>query len=169
MGHAKGNVGDSAQDTASQEEWLRAYFKREGDYYFMIETACGIPVGTYGIYNVKGNHGESGRWIVRPEVPAAIPSIRLGLEAAFERLELSKLIAHTVSTNHCVLSLNRKLGFQKTAKQPISQLIEGKPKDLVQFELKAEDWPRVRMTIEPAARVSEESIRAWEQSFAQRA
>ena len=36
--HAKGRVGDSAEDIDSQERWLHAYFDREGDYYFLVET-----------------------------------------------------------------------------------------------------------------------------------
>src|SRR5689334_11003091 len=71
LSHAVGRVGDSATDTASQEAWLQKYFTREGDYYFVIETAGGIAVGAYGIYDVRGTSAESGRWIIRPEVPAA--------------------------------------------------------------------------------------------------
>ena len=37
----KGNVGDSATDVATQEAWLRAYFEREGDYYFIVESSGG--------------------------------------------------------------------------------------------------------------------------------
>src|SRR5690242_17249859 len=47
--HARGRVGDSATDTAAQQAWLREYFRREGDYYFIIETNRGIAVGAYGI------------------------------------------------------------------------------------------------------------------------
>ena len=44
--HAKGNIGDSAVDVASQKAWLSAYFMREGDYYFIIETSGAMPVFT---------------------------------------------------------------------------------------------------------------------------
>src|SRR4029079_16538469 len=75
--HAVGRVGDSATTTADQEAWLKNYFTRAGDYYFIIETARGLAVGAYGIYDVRGTSAESGRWIIRPEVPAAIPSAML--------------------------------------------------------------------------------------------
>ena len=74
--HAKGRVGDSPTEKATQAEWLQAYFGREGDYYFIIETTDGIEVGAYGIYDRTGDSAESGRWVIRPEVPAAIPSAR---------------------------------------------------------------------------------------------
>ena len=168
MDHAKGRIGDSAQDVASQEQWLRAYFERDGDYYFIIETGCGIPVGTYGIYNMEGDHAEGGRWIVRPEVPAALPGIILAYEAAFERLGLSQLKGYTVATNYRVLSLNRKLGHTRTGGTPVTQIIEGKPVQLVGFELHAADWFKTREAVRPLARLAEEKIRDWEQSATSR-
>src|SRR5438445_12180367 len=74
LDHAKGRVGDSATDVAGQRAWLETYFKREGDYYFIIETAGAIAAGAYGIYNVTGTSAESGRWVIRPDAPAAVPS-----------------------------------------------------------------------------------------------
>src|SRR5512135_2682798 len=71
LDHAKGKVGDSAMNAAAQKVWLEAYFDRQGDYYFIIETLGRIAVGAYGLYNVVGASAESGRWIVRPDVPAA--------------------------------------------------------------------------------------------------
>ena len=45
LDHVKGRVGDSAADAASQEAWLKAYFDRPGDYYFIIETPAGSRSG----------------------------------------------------------------------------------------------------------------------------
>ena len=39
--HAKGRIGDSATDVASQKAWLQKYFDRPNDYYFLIETLGG--------------------------------------------------------------------------------------------------------------------------------
>jgi RimJ/RimL family protein N-acetyltransferase len=164
LNHVIGKVGDSAIDPADQQEWLEAYFERPGDYYFVIETGCGIPVGTYGLYNISGTSGESGRWIVHPEVPAAIPSILLGFQIAVEQLGLKHLVAHTVSTNHRVLSLNRKLGFQATGGESELQMIDGKPVRLVQFEYHLQNWAKAVRALEPMARVAEENIRSWERN-----
>ena len=164
LDHAKGHIGDSAQSIVTQEKWLQTYFKREGDYYFITETLHGIPVGTYGIYNVVGDLGESGRWVMRPEVPAAIPSIFLGFDAAFECLGLRLVKAFTVSSNHRVLSLNRKLGLKKIGPSPISQVIEGKPVQLIEFELSAQDWSTVRESLLPLASVAGDKIRWGEQN-----
>ena len=162
--HAKGRVGDSAMDTAAQENWLRAYFDREGDYYFIIETQGGIAVGAYGIYDRTGDSAESGRWIIRPELPAAIPSALLAFEIAFERLALRELRVKTIATNRTVLSLNRKFGFRQTRIEPGAQLIGGQLVDQVHFVLEAEDWRKKREGLVPLARLAEKQVREWEQA-----
>jgi RimJ/RimL family protein N-acetyltransferase len=168
LDHVKGRVGDSATDTAGQQAWLRAYFDRPGDYYFIIETTGGLPVGAYGIYDVKGASAESGRWIIRPEVPAAIPNAILAFDMAFDRLGLSELRVTTVSTNLSVLSLNRKFGFRQTGITVAGQVIAGKAVDLVHFLLDAKDWPRIRAGVLPLARLAEKQVQEWEQAQVRR-
>jgi len=168
LDHVKGRVGDSAADTAGQQAWLKAYFGRPGDYYFIIETCGGLAVGAYGIYDVKGASAESGRWIIRPEVPAAIPSAMLAFEIAFSRLGLTELRVSTVSTNHSVLSLNRRFGFRQTGITPAGQVIGGQAVDLVHFLLDARDWMRLRDSVFPLARLAEKQVCEWEQAQATR-
>ncbi len=117
-GSCEGAGGRFRHGRGGQESWLRAYFERQGDYYFIIETLGGIAVGAYGIYDVAGASAESGRWIIRPDVPAAIPSAMQAFEIAFEKLGLRELRVKTVSTNRSVLSLNRKFGFRQTRVEP---------------------------------------------------
>jgi RimJ/RimL family protein N-acetyltransferase len=163
--HAKGRVGDSATDTTGQEAWLRAYFDRPGDYYFIIESAGrGLAVGAYGIYGIQNRSGESGRWIIRPEVPAGVPSAILAFDTAFQTLGLAEIRVTTVSTNHSVLSLNRKFGLRQTGITHAGQMIGGKPVDLVHFRLGAADWPKTREKLLPLARLAERQVCEWEQS-----
>jgi RimJ/RimL family protein N-acetyltransferase len=160
--HVKGRVGDTAVDVSAQEGWLKAYFQREGDYYFIIETAGGIPVGAYGIYNLTGESGESGRWIIRPDVTAAIPSAILAFEIAFERLGLKEVRVSTVSTNQSVLSLNRKFGFRQVRVDPAALIIGGKPVDLVHFLLSPSDWQEPKKRLLSMARLAEAQVCEWE-------
>jgi RimJ/RimL family protein N-acetyltransferase len=157
-------LGDSAQDKASQEAWLQSYFEREGDYYFMIETQAGTTVGTYGIYNIAGTTAESGRWVIQPGVPAAIPSAVMAFDLAFGKLGLSELRARTVTTNQPVLSLNRKFGFREVRLEKGSQLIDGKPVDQMEFLMKAGEWSKFRPKLLPLALYAEGQIREWEQA-----
>jgi RimJ/RimL family protein N-acetyltransferase len=160
--HARGRLGDSAHDTAAQEAWLTQYFQRPGDYYFVVETQRGYPVGAYGIYHLEGSSAESGRWVIRPDVPAAVPSAILAFQVAFGQLQLRELRVKTVSTNQRVLSLNRKFGFRQTRVEPAAQVIGGKAVDLVNFVLEARDWPGVLDRLRPLARLAEAQVLDWE-------
>jgi len=162
--HAKGKVGDSAMDVADQEAWLRAYLQRDGDYYFILETACGVPAGAYGIYDRTAESAEIGRWIVRPGVPAAVPAIIPGLEIAFDQLGLSELRTKVVSTNRRVIRLDQQIGFRETRVEPAAQIIGGKPVDLIHMTMTSESWPMVRKKIMPMALMLEVRIRAWEKN-----
>jgi RimJ/RimL family protein N-acetyltransferase len=166
--HAKGRVGDSAADVTSQEAWLRQYFERADDYYFIIESQHGShPIGTYGLWAFIGKSAESGRWIVRPEVPAAIPSALLGIDLAFSQLGLKEIRVKTVATNHHVLSLNRKFGMRETGVMKADQVIGGKVVDQHSFVLLPEDWSKSRVRLLPLAKVAEPQIREWAEAQGQ--
>ncbi|MGH7967565.1 MAG: GNAT family N-acetyltransferase [Limisphaerales bacterium] len=162
-GHATGFVGDSAQDVRSQESWLEAYFRRSDDYYFIIETPKGLPVGTYGIYEIRRKTAEQGRWVIRPDVRAAAPSAIVSLDMAFGLLGFSQLTGSTVATNAAVLSLNRRMGFRELRTERSARVINGRAVDLVHFVVSADDWERARDGLVPIARLAESQIREWEQ------
>jgi RimJ/RimL family protein N-acetyltransferase len=164
LDYVKGKVGDSAIDVAGQEAWLRTYFEREGDYYFVVETRGGIPLGIHGIYDVRGTNAEQGRNIVRPEVFAGVPAGILATDLAFGKLKLIELRATAVSTNLTVHSLLRKSGFKQVGIVRDAQVIGGKPVDLVQFFLTAEAWSKVRDSLLPLARLAGTQVLEWEKT-----
>ena len=163
LDHAKGKVGDSATDVAGQEAWLQNYFKHEGDYYFVIETACcGIPLGAWGIYDIAEEGGEIGRWIMRQKTPAAIPTIIPGLDIAFNELGLHSLRTRVVSTNRRVLLLDQQMGFKETHTETAAQIIGGKPVDLIHMTMQSGDWPPARKNLMTMALMLESQVRKWE-------
>ncbi len=164
--HAKGKVGDSAADVASQEAWIEAYFERENDCYFVIETACGVPVGAWGVYDMTDESAEIGRWIMQPKTPAAIPSIIPGMDLVFNEFGLHSLRTKVVSSNRRVILLDRQIGFKETHSEPAAQIIGGKPVDLIHMEMKSEDWPQIRKNLMPMALMLEVQVRKWEQEAA---
>lgn len=164
LDHVKGRVGDSAHDAPAQEAWLEKYFEREGDYYFIVETQGGISLGTHAIYEVRGASAEQGRNIVRPEVLAGAPVGILGTNLAFDMLGLSEIRASVVSTNRQVLSLHRKAGFKQGEILRAAQTIGDQPVDLIQFFLKAEDWPKAREVMLPLAELAGRLVLDWDKS-----
>ncbi len=161
--YVKGRVGDSAPDAASQQQWLETCFQREGDCYFILETLGGIPLGTNALYDISAGQAEWGRYIVRPEVRAALPSAILIFDLAFDKLDLRELLARCVSTNLTVHSLVKKCGFRQTETITASQVIGGQPVDMIHFVLKAGDWPGCRRRLLPLVKFAETQIKEWEQ------
>ncbi len=161
--HVKGKIGDSATDVPNQENWLRAYFKREGDYYFIIETLSGIPVGTHSLYDIRGGSAELGRWVIRPGVQAAVPSHMVAFSIAFEQLGLELLRNATVATNLPVLSISRRFGFEEVGLERAGRRIDGKPVDMMHFILSREKWGQTRDKLVPMAEVAGQLVRQWEQ------
>ena len=168
LDHVKGKVGDSATSLAGQESWLKKYFEREGDYYFIVESPGGIPLGTHGIYDIQGTSAEKGRHIVRPEVMAGVPAGLLATDLGFGPLGLSELRATCVSTNVAVHSLHRRSGFKEVGLLRAVQTINGQPVDLVQFLLTPEDWARVRDRLLPLASLAGNLVAEWEKTPAAR-
>jgi RimJ/RimL family protein N-acetyltransferase len=162
--HVRGRVGDTSLDVAGQEAWLKKYFEREGDYYFVAETLGGIQVGTHGVYDLDGGSAEKGRQAVRPEVMVGVTVAILATDIAFGQLGLRELRSNTVSTNQNVISLHRKSGFQQVGVLRNHQIIDGKPVDLVQFLLTPEDWAKARERQLPLARLAGEQLLEWEKT-----
>jgi RimJ/RimL family protein N-acetyltransferase len=161
LDHARGMVGDSATDLAQQERWLAHYFERPDDYYFIVETISGLPVGTYGLYDIAGDSAESGRWIIRPEVPAAVPSAVVMCDLAFDRIGLTELRGTAVADNQRVRSFNRKFGSSETRIEPGARIIGGKPVDIVHSVLTKGSWHNVRESLLSLARLAELRIQDW--------
>ena len=162
LDHVRGRIGDSASDVACQQKWLELYFNRADDFYFIVETLTGVPVGTYSLYNINGLRAESGRWIIRPEVPAALPSVFVLYDLAFCQLKFTELNGSTVATNQSVLSINRKLGWQQTRVESSARHIGGQTIDLIHFVLTPSAWAKARMRLLPLARLAECQMGKWE-------
>lgn len=162
--YAIGRIGDSAPDVGSQQQWLRTYLEREGDFYFIIETLEGMPLGTNSLYSCSGGSAEWGRYIVRPDVAAALPSAYLIFDLAFEKLKLHELRARCVSTNFTVHSFAKKCGFRQTETEYASRTIGGQSVDLIHFVLKSTDWAFCRKRLLPLAEFAEKKIKQWEKN-----
>jgi RimJ/RimL family protein N-acetyltransferase len=160
--HAKGKLGDSVADVACQEAWLNVYFHREGDYYFILETPAGIPVGTDGIYDQSGSSAESGRLIIRPEVPAVAATAIMSYDLAFGPMGLTELRATCVSNNLALQSLVRKFGFRRTKVEIGGRIIGGCPVDIPHFILTKKDWFECRERVLRVAKREENRVLAWE-------
>ena len=151
----QGKVGDTAPDLALQQQWIEKYFQREGDYYFIVETTAGKPVGTIGIYDLKDGIGQWGRWIILPEVQvAAFPAVVLVHQIAFDVLGLTALTGSAVSTAEKVLGFHRRFGAEFTHVEPKSRCIRGVWTDMVWIRVQRANWPAMFVKLKPLAEVA---------------
>ncbi|HEY1489574.1 MAG TPA: GNAT family protein [Verrucomicrobiae bacterium] len=162
--HARGNIGDSALDVPSQQRWLDEYFRRPGDYYFVVESPSGSRVGTFGIYHADQTSAEAGRWIIVPAVPAAVPSAILAGVVAFDILKLARFYSKVVSTNQRIIALDEKLGMHQTHIERAGLRIAGQPTDLIHLVCEADEWPTNYQRLRPFCEVAERRMRAWDRA-----
>jgi RimJ/RimL family protein N-acetyltransferase len=140
----------------AQRAYLKQYFDRENDYYFVIEChRDNSREGLVGIYDVdlQERAGEWGRWILRPGSLAAVESALRIYEAAFEHLHLEQIYSHTFLDNRSVVSFHDHCGLSQRAVRRGYYTIQGRSYDAVEHVLNRCDWPHVRPLLEPRARM----------------
>lgn len=139
-----GTIGDSAKDIATQEDWLERYFERQNDYYFIIEVAGVIvPVGTISLYDINGDMGEWGRWIVRSTFPAGPASAWLALSIGFELLNLDALVGHVVAGNKRAIAFHQAIGNPYVGLSSEQRIIGGTTVSLLRYCARRVDWPKI--------------------------
>lgn len=93
-----------------QIHWMEQYFKRENDYYFIIENLfTGEKEGLISIYNIRDNKAEWGRWVIKNSSLAAVESVNLIYRVAFEKLNLDELYTRTIEDNTNVVNFHKSI------------------------------------------------------------
>jgi RimJ/RimL family protein N-acetyltransferase len=140
MPHSAGTVGDTVPVVAEQRRWIESYFERLNDYYFIIESLQGQPLGTIGLYNFRAAGAEWGRWIILPGIMAALPSVVLMHQLAFNHFGLAELRGEVVSSNSKVISFHQRFGCQMVGVTRQSRKIQSQYVDMVQFTMSRVQW-----------------------------
>ena len=140
-------INHTSSDIGDQREWLRRYFERPDDFYFVIEhvSRC-LSEGTLGIYDVnrKRRSAEWGRWVVRPGSKSAVASCCLAFDLAFGTMELESLHSYVAAENRDVINVLRALGMRETASLPRHLLLNGHRYDASEMSITASEWKGTR-------------------------
>lgn len=100
-----------ADDEDIQRAWISEYFKREGDYYFVVENRLTKEAeGLIGFYDVNDGRAEWGRWVIKKNSLAAVESVDLLYQVAFEQVGLKELYCRTLELNEQVVSFHNSIG-----------------------------------------------------------
>jgi RimJ/RimL family protein N-acetyltransferase len=131
-------------DPALQEVWLKEYFNRPGDYYWIVERKHDSrPEGTISLYNLEEENqtAEWGRWVLRSGSLAAPESSLLVYLAAFDLLGLANVYCLTVSANSPVVSFHDSSGAKREALLTNYFAIDGQQFDAVRHRVMHDDFP----------------------------
>jgi RimJ/RimL family protein N-acetyltransferase len=131
-------------DPALQEIWLREYFDRAGDYYWIVvRKHDGRPEGTISLYNLMEDDqtAEWGRWVLRSGSLAAPESSLLLYSAAFDLVGLESVYCLTVSANSPVVSFHDSTGARRETLLKDHFSIDGRKFDAVCHRVMRDDFP----------------------------
>lgn len=142
--HVKKMVHGTSTSVEDQRKWIDDYLQRDNDYYWIIETKEGIPVGTTSLYNYKPetNQIESGRWVKIPnmEEVTSLSDHVLFKDFAFNILRVSRIVCDTAVINKQVIKYHEFLGERIFDRVMDDAIIDGKRLELIWFEELPERW-----------------------------
>lgn len=94
-----------------QKLWIRSQRLKKGDYFFVVWDKDGNRIGTISIYNVNGEHAESGRLAIRGTNPfQALEAQILSFRFAFGFLGLECVDGYIFADNERAISFNKQFG-----------------------------------------------------------
>ena len=126
-----------------QEEWLTKQRERQGDYFFVVETKDGEPIGTTGVCNMKDQEGEGGRFILYGNPVQTAEASMLGYDFAFYECGLKKVWVKVHEDNTHIHSYVRRFG----AKESFRKYDESLGSNLIYFYLTEEMYREKREKI----------------------
>jgi RimJ/RimL family protein N-acetyltransferase len=146
-------LNQGASSTAGQLEWMARYFRRAGDFYFVIEALDGDRreglVGIYGL-DPQIREAEWGRWVLEPGSSAAVESALLVYRCAFDKLALERVWCRTLADHLQVISFHDSCGLERLP-GIVTIDHDGAPSAAVEHRLTRNDWPHIHARLESLA------------------
>lgn len=94
-----------------QKAWIRHQREKEGDYFFVVWDKEGNRIGTISIYDINGDHAESGRLAIKGSNPfQALEAQILSFRFAFNFLGLECIDGFIFADNDRAIRFNKQFG-----------------------------------------------------------
>ena len=138
-----------------QSDWLKLYYQRAGDYYFVIRRQRDdYSEGLIGLYDVDSakSRAEWGRWIIRQGSLAAIESALHIYGVGFERLGLVEVFCRTLAANSAVVSFHESCGLMRRGLIKDAFEFNGTKHDAIEHFMTRDGWPAVKILLDTKAR-----------------
>lgn len=97
-------------DLEKQILWIKNQQKADNDYYFLIESTKGNPLGTISLYNIQNREGQFGRWVSIGNSVQNVESAVILYDFGFYELGLDLIYSETVRENKKVLNFHKRFG-----------------------------------------------------------
>lgn len=149
------HLHSTSSSIEDQLQWLENYFKRDDDFYFVVEELTQkTPQGLISLYDVDSDtrSGEWGRWLLLQNSLAAVESALLIYRFGFEALKLVEIYCRTVSENGSVVSFHDSCGIPKRSVLPGHFVFDDVHKDAIEHRLSRSEWPVVEDKLQKLAR-----------------
>lgn len=95
---------------AEQKKWLRAQRESEDSYFFVVERLNGTKIGTFSLYNIKGDEAETGRLILRGNQIEALETYVLFHDFCYGKAAMQVLFAEIEEKNNAAMGAAVELG-----------------------------------------------------------
>lgn len=114
-----------------QIEYLKKYFEKDDEWYFIIERKSGERIGTIRIYDLRPDSFCSGSWIMIDGVSTAecFESTYITYKYGFKILGFEKQHIDVRKENKGVLKFHKTLGAVPTGETELSYLFEYRKDD----------------------------------------
>lgn len=147
------HVNTTSSDIDDQRSWIGRCIEDETDHSFvLVDVRSNERNGSFSIYDGDGRSRRAriGRWLVRPGSKSVPEFALLGYSACFEVLRLDRVFCRIPDDNAAALAFQRRIG--STPKGEAARVeLNGRRVALLEFELPAAAWPRVRGVLQPLA------------------
>lgn len=100
-------------DYNQQLKWLDEQKNSNDSYFFVITRLTGERIGTFSLYNIVGDIGETGRMIIRGNQLETLEACILFHDFAFEIAKMNRLYSEIESDNYAAIGLANKVGAKE--------------------------------------------------------
>lgn len=118
-------------DLEKQKEYIENYFKKDNEYYLIIENKENKPIGTYRIYDIEKENFTIGSWLMIKGASAqeTLEGDYLVRNFAFKKTKLDKIKFDVRKENTKVVRYHKLTGSKIISETALDYIFECKKED----------------------------------------
>lgn len=104
-----------------QVSYIKRYYGKDDEWYFIIENKDHCPLGTIRIYDVHGDDFCAGSWLIVDDAPVTtgLESVLLLYDFAFNELGFNKMHIDVRKKNTKVWRFHEAMGLRRVAENDL--------------------------------------------------